>query len=326
MYFTSLLKNEQDNRVKTEKSARTAALICLVGSSLMFLFQLLLSFLYSLALSYFPSFFTDTVSYIVDILMYVIYIIGPFGIAALIFKKFNKNIENNIVKRSSPRSPALYIFGSIGIGYLVNFTINILFSQFIEQFSVDMELSADGPLEIVFCFVLYAVLPAIFEEWAFRGVLLKNLLPYGKGGAIIISSLLFGIAHVDPPRIVFATAFGLMLAVCYEHTRSLKIPMLIHFINNAISVTITLFPEESTMTIILSQLVLGFMGCGIAAIIYYANKGIARQKITLRKPECIGYKLSIGQYMSKFALNFGMIPLAVMYIIFFALYYLVQNG
>ncbi len=326
MDFTTVLKNEQDHRKKIGKLARKAATAALIGSSLMFVFQLIFSFaIVSPIVKYAPDFYNSSFSYIIDIVGYVFYIFFPFGIAALIFKSINKNIENNGVKRASPKAPVLYIFGSIGVGYLINFSINILFGSLIEKYSTDMGIAAEGPIEIILCFVLYAILPAILEEWAFRGVLCKNLLPYGKGGAIIISSVLFGIAHVDPPRIIFATAFGMMLAVCYEHTRSLKIPMLIHFINNAISVVASLIPEDSAITLLLSQLILGVMGCGIAAIIYYANKGIEKRKVSIIKPECIGYKLGITQYIGKAALNFGMIPLAVLYAIFFALYFVIHE-
>ncbi len=324
MDFTTVLKNEQINKARIEKKARKAAFIALIGSSLMFVFQLIYSFtVVGPLLTFYPSLFENTLSFVLDILGYIFYIAIPFGIAALLFKKLNNNIENNGIKRASPKAPALYIFGTIGVGYIINLTINLLFGSIIEKYSTDMGIAADGVLQIILCYVLYAILPAILEEWAFRGVLCKNLLPYGKGGAIIISSVLFGIAHVDPPRIVFATAFGLMLAVCYEHTRSLKIPMLIHFINNAISVTMSLVSEDSVVVIILSQLVLGLIGCGIAAIIFYANKGIARRKISIIKPKTVGYKLSIGNFLSKAALNFGMIPLVILYAIFFALYYII---
>lgn len=324
MDFTSILTNEQIKRKNIEKSARKAALVALLGGSLMFLFQLIYSFaVLSPIMEFFPELLTDTVSYFLDMFGYVFYIAIPFAITALIFKKINKNFENKGVKRSTPKAPALYIFGTIGVGYIINLTISILFSDLIEQYSVDMGIVANNVLQVILCYVLYAILPAILEEWAFRGVLCKNLLPYGKGGAIIISSVLFGVAHVDPPRIVFATAFGLMLAVCYEHTRSLKIPMLIHFINNAISVTMSLIPTDSAFTVLLSSAVFGLIGCGIAAIVYYANNGIARKKVSIIKPQTVGYQLSIGKFATKAVLNFGMIPLVILYAIFFALYYFV---
>jgi len=320
MDLQSLKVHEINNMKNTEKRASKAVLVCLCACSLMFLMQLGVSLLFAFILPLFPFEITNIMSYFIDLAMYIIYIAVPFGVAALIFKSFFK-FDYNFVKRSSPKYPPLYIFGAVGVGYLVNLVINIIFAPIIEYFAVDSAITAEGPWEILLCYVLYAVAPAILEEWAFRGVLLKNLLPYGKGGAIIISSLLFGIAHVDLPRIVFATAIGLVFAVCYEYTGSLKIPMLIHFINNAISVTISLIPEDSIAYLLFSQVALAIIGCGIAAIIVYANKGIERKKISLIKPKLIGYKLPIGRYLTKFALNFGMIPYVILYIIYFILIY-----
>lgn len=324
MSFTTVLENQKLHRAKIEKTAKKAALIALIGSSLMFMFQLIFSLaILNPLIRYFPNLYEGTLSFLVDIVGYVFYIAVPFGIVALMFKKLNKNIENNGVKRAAPKAAALYIFGVVGIGYIVNLSINLIFGSLIEKYSVDMGIAAEGVLQIILCYIMYAVLPAVLEEWAFRGILCKNLLPYGKGGAIIISSVLFGIAHVDPPRVVFATAFGLMLAVCYEYTRSLKIPMLIHFINNAISVTMSLVDEESIIALVVSQLILGLIGCGIAAIIFYANKGITRKKISIIKPASVGYKLNIGNFVAKATLNFGMIPLVILYAIFFAIYYVI---
>lgn len=323
MELTAVLNAEQIKRKYIQKQARKAITVSLLAPVLVFVFQLIFSYCIYLPISYyFPALLNSPWSYLIDIAGYVFYILLPFITVMIIFKGINKNVEHFVVKRTSPKAPFLYIFGAIGVGYIVNFTINIFFGTFIEKYSADLGIQASTPIEIILCYVLYAVLPAIIEEWGFRGILCKNLLPYGKGGAILISSIIFGIAHVDPPRIIFATAFGMVLAVCYEYTGSLKIPMLIHFINNTISVTASLFPEESIPTILISQLILGIMGCGIAAIIYYANKGIEKQKISIIKPKTIGYKLSISQMLKKAGLNYMLIPLFILYCIFFAIYFI----
>ncbi len=58
------------------------------------------------------------------------------------------------------------------------------------------------------------VATALFEETAFRGILLETFLPSGTGRAIAISSLLFGLLHLqnvlfrDNPMMVFSQAIG----------------------------------------------------------------------------------------------------------------------
>lgn len=217
----------------------------------------------------------------------------------------------------------LYIIGTIGICYICNLTVQLLFRNFINDYSIETTVPYDTPLSIVLYYVYIALLPAIFEELAFRHVILTNLLPYGKWGAIICSSLLFGIVHIDPPRVIFATIFGLLLAICREYTGSLIVPMIIHFINNAISVTLSIVPPDSPIGVMFLLSIYLFMIVGIVAIIYYLRKGLNRKKLTLIKPNAVGYKLTFSKYLIRFIFNIGLIPLGVVYLFFFYLYFLV---
>ena len=60
--------------------------------------------------------------------------------------------------------------------------------------------------------ILYvAVFAPLLEEVLFRGLVLKNLLPYGKKFAIFISSLLFSLIHGSIIQMPFAFLTGLIL-------------------------------------------------------------------------------------------------------------------
>ncbi len=319
MNINEVLTAERKQRKFIGKRARTVATICVFACALMFSFQLIAAFIQSLLLEFTNIYESSTVSYLLDMLFYVFYIFCPFGIGALILKRYNKRTEIFLPKRSSPKFPPLFITGAIGAGYIINLLISLLFPSFVELFRVDVIVTADNPLDIVLCIIMSAVLPAILEEWAFRGVLLKNMLPYGRGGAIVISSVLFGMAHLDPPRIIFATAFGLVLGLCYEYTGSLLLPMTIHFLNNSISVIATLVPEDSLIVIFIGLFIFAFMGCGIAAIIVYSIKGIKKQKISLIKQAHRGYTLSVGRFVSRMFLNFASIPYFALYAFIFIL-------
>ena len=324
MKAINILQNEQENKKRLGKQARKAAFAAILGVCLMFLFQIIASFGFAIATRIFPILSSGIYSKCAEIVMYVFYIALPFLIAKLILNFINKPADF-IVKRPSVKKPIFFIFGAIGIGYFVNMVMNLLFAPFMEDFSADLGIQAETPIEVILCFVLYAVLPAILEEWAFRGVLLKNLLPFGKWGAIIISSVLFGIAHVDPPRIIFASIFGALLAICYEHTRSLRIPIIIHFLNNSISVAGTLAPIESPFALVLSLIIFAIMGVGIGAAIYYCKKGVKKQIVSLNKPYSIGQKLTAGEFVTKAVLNYGMLFLIPLYAFFFYLYFFAVN-
>ncbi len=91
--------------------------------------------------------------------------------------------------------------------------------------------------EILLLFLSTAIVPAICEEFLFRGTILSNLMPFGRGVALVGSSVLFGLMHQNPYQILYTTVAGLMLGYAYIKTGSIWCPTLIHLCNNAFSVT-----------------------------------------------------------------------------------------
>lgn len=92
------------------------------------------------------------------------------------------------------------------------------------------------PYRIVLMFFSTAVVPAFVEELMFRGMVYANLRPYGKGIAIMISALLFGLMHQNAGQLLYATAAGIVLAVVYEMTSSFWCCVLLHFFNNFLAI------------------------------------------------------------------------------------------
>lgn len=81
-----------------------------------------------------------------------------------------------------------------------------------------------------------AVAPALLEEFVFRGAILGGLLKYGKGFAIFTSALLFGLMHGNLVQIPFAFMAGLIIGFVVVETGSFWSGVLIHFINNLMSI------------------------------------------------------------------------------------------
>jgi sodium transport system permease protein len=86
--------------------------------------------------------------------------------------------------------------------------------------------------------LVFALLPAITEELAFRGYILSGLgRSYPKGTAIVLSALLFGILHVLLSlfqQLFGATLLGLVIGLIAVRTGSLWPGVLFHFINNSL--------------------------------------------------------------------------------------------
>ena len=83
-------------------------------------------------------------------------------------------------------------------------------------------------------FLTIAVLAPVLEEWIFRGIVLEGLLKNtSPWKAILISSILFGIVHLNPWQFIGATIIGIFLGWIYYRTGNLLYCMIIHFANNA---------------------------------------------------------------------------------------------
>ncbi|HEY7330447.1 MAG TPA: type II CAAX endopeptidase family protein [Gemmataceae bacterium] len=99
-----------------------------------------------------------------------------------------------------------------------------------------------------FAVLVIGVGPGIGEELWCRGFLGRGLV--GNHGAVLgvlATSFLFGLIHGDPCQGTMAMIMGLWLHFVYLTTRSLWLPMLLHFLNNSLSVVLTRLPSVQLM-------------------------------------------------------------------------------
>jgi tetratricopeptide (TPR) repeat protein/membrane protease YdiL (CAAX protease family) len=79
------------------------------------------------------------------------------------------------------------------------------------------------------------VLPAVGEEAFCRGFLGRALVArYGVVIGIAVTSLLFGLLHVEPVHVCAATVGGVALHIVYLTTRTYWAPVLLHALNNSL--------------------------------------------------------------------------------------------
>lgn len=97
------------------------------------------------------------------------------------------------------------------------------------------------------------IIGPVAEEIVFRGAILYSLLKLFDKRMhwlpIIISALLFGIAHGNMAQMVNATLTGLLLGWMYYHTGSIVPGVVFHWMNNTIAyVLFKLMPGTADMT------------------------------------------------------------------------------
>ena len=92
-------------------------------------------------------------------------------------------------------------------------------------------------------YLVVCILAPLAEEVIFRGAVLRTMLEHWEGSkrwtAIIISALLFGIAHMNPAQIPHAFLMGVLLGWLYERSRSLIPCVVLHCANNTIAYLMT---------------------------------------------------------------------------------------
>lgn len=86
--------------------------------------------------------------------------------------------------------------------------------------------------EIVFLIFAYCLLPAVCEEFVFRGILCAEYNRYGAVISITLSSLFFAMLHFSFPLFLNYLVLGAMLAAVWYATRSLLATVILHFLYN----------------------------------------------------------------------------------------------
>ena len=155
-----------------------------------------------------------------------------------LYYKFKKNLEINFLPKENTFSPfALYpvvillsiitLLGSLNFTYLGNY----IFSFFANPSSLD--LPVDNVLTFIFSSLFLCLLPAVFEEILFRGILFESLRKkFSLPLAIILSAFCFALMHMSLFSFIHQFLLGIILALLAYFTGSIVYGMVFHFINN----------------------------------------------------------------------------------------------
>ena len=83
---------------------------------------------------------------------------------------------------------------------------------------------------------VHALVPAVLEELAFRYLPIKLLAPYSRRWCVILSAMFFALAHLSLFQMPYALIAGVIFIMIDLACESVIPSMLLHFLNNAISV------------------------------------------------------------------------------------------
>ena len=141
----------------------------------------------------------------------------------------------------SDLSMALIVSAMAVAGAFVIEPVSMLLPEMSEAMKAAMEMMLNGPIWIVLISV--SIFAPFFEEWLCRGIILRGLLKKVKPGwAIVISAAIFGLIHGNLWQAIPAFIIGVILGYVYYKTGSLKLTMLMHCVNNTLSVIVSRIP------------------------------------------------------------------------------------
>lgn len=130
-------------------------------------------------------------------------------------------------------------------GYLVALPLMFMVSLVNQQFwqgqggsnpLLQIVLEEGDPTALLIFFFTAAVAAPIFEETLFRGFLLPSLTRYFPvWGAIVLSSLIFALAHLSLSEVLPLMTLGMVLGFVYTRSRGLLASMLLHSLWNSVT-------------------------------------------------------------------------------------------
>ena len=177
--------------------------------------------------------FTQVFNAVFSVIMFTI----PF---IIVFKVQNIRISG-LIKLKKPKLSDILPYGLLGVGFcsIANITVaymGSIFSQFGIKYHVDYGKKPEGLFGFMLTFIAVAIIPALVEEFACRGIILGSIRKYSDSFAVLTSAIVFGILHSNFQQIPFAFLVGLILGYVTVKTNSIWTAVAIHCFNNAVSV------------------------------------------------------------------------------------------
>ena len=150
------------------------------------------------------------------------------------------------------------IIVTLGMGLVSSLWLDFAYTQlanvpFVAQSveSFDSAWSTIGEDPYIWVCLSVVIFGPIAEELLFRGIIYNSIKkvcnPYV---AIVLSGLMFGIWHGEFVQTVYTTFFGIALAVVYEYSGSLWVPIGMHILNNFTSTLPPALDTTSTYLLI----------------------------------------------------------------------------
>lgn len=182
------------------------------------------------------------------------------------------------------------LFMGLGVCAASNFAAE-LWAGFFRQFGLESPslppLAENTVLSVVLNLIIFSVLPALLEEFLFRGYVLQSLRPYGDTFAVVTSSLLFGLMHCNLTQLPFAFLLGLALGFFTVKLNNIWVACAVHALNNALAVLFNdVLPYYVADEFWQNVIIIGVFGLLLAVgVILFVVFWAIRHPLFVRRPQ-----------------------------------------
>lgn len=195
---------------------------------------------------------------LIMLIAYIVLYVIIIPISLLMFYKLYGK-RNGLTLRSCIKKPeksagwiVKWLFIALGISYASNMFSNIIFT-IIEQisgcsFTAKSFETGGSVLGVISLAVALPIFAPVFEELLFRGTLCRNNEPLGQWFAVIVSSVMFGLWHLNYTQLLPAAVIGVFAGILMIKTRSIIPSMLLHFVMNFIGLIQILCLNDTDIT------------------------------------------------------------------------------
>lgn len=262
-FSDDIITRRYNEKNSLKRTVNILSFLCVISFVLNYILSITAQYL---GFSDIPVFMLVSIGIITVFAVLMPFIIGGHflgGIKQLIFTE-NKSKKN-------PADIILLIIFGFGSCITVNFLTAILSALFPGIYGTSSIHSYGNDIgTIILMIAVFALLPAICEEIAFRGIVIGSLEKYGDKVALVISSLLFALLHHSLSNMIFAFCSGIILGLVRRLAGSILPSMIVHFFNNVLGVAAAvlsdIIPTEDYMLFYYTTVIVLFL-MALAALI-----------------------------------------------------------
>ena len=208
-----------------------------------------------------------------DWYLYASYLITPlaFFLVAVCYFFWRKGTFLESAKRQKCNPKYYFVAILLQVGLFSLSELNTWFIEFLARFGYQPTAihlpSLDGA-GLFGVLIAVALLPAVFEEIVFRGILLDGLRSFGRVGAILLCGGLFALYHQSPMQTLYQFCCGIAFALVAVRAGSVLPTVLAHFLNNALIIILTKFGISSFSMPLWIVIISVSVVCLIASLAY----------------------------------------------------------